>query len=198
MITFKDLRNLVGTTMGKALPTARALRESGIPVIVQATARDGKLTVYENGFYTYSTPSGTTVYAVDRYDSYDYDGGDLLTEEVLGGEDWRVWLLLEGEKRLEHNNNAREEGDHFSYSADTTERGDLRDPHDFVEDIENRDLVERMMDRLTEKQRQVMRMRYGEGMTQQKIASQLGISQQMIAKLLRSAKKKAEKFFIGL
>jgi len=189
MITFKDLRNLVGTTAGKALPTARALRESGIPIIVQAMARDGKLTVYENGFYTYSTPSGTTVYAVDRCHSNAHNSGDLLTEDILEGADWTVRLLLESEDRLEDNNNARE-GNHFSYSADTTERDDMRDPYNFVEDLENRDLVERMMARLTEKQRQIVLMYFIEKKNQQEIAEILSIRKQVVSRHVQAAIKK--------
>lgn len=192
--TYKALRNLVGATRDKVLPTARVLRDSGTPVIARAEVTDGSLTVYENGFYAYSTSSGTTVYAVDRCAEYAYEGGGVLPEEVFDDVGWAVRLMLAGEDRLEHNNNAREQGNHFSYSADTTERGDLRDPHDFVADIENRDLVERMVACLTEKQQRTVRMYFGEGMRQEDMAVHLGTSRQAVTKLIDSAKKKIRIF----
>jgi len=206
-ITFNALRGLVSTTTGKAsgkatdkatskaLPTARMLRESGVPIIAQATLKDATLTVYENGFCAYSTPIGTTVYAVDRCGDYTYDGGDHLPEEMFGEEDWMVRLLLEGEDRLEHNNDVRESGNHFSYSADTTERDDLRDPYDFVEDLVNRDLVERMLAHLTEKQRRVVRMCLLCGMTHQQAADCLGISKQAVTKQIGAAIERFQKIF---
>lgn len=196
--TFKALRGMVDATKGKVLPTARALRESGASVIASTEVADSSLTVYESGFYTYATPAGTTVYAVDRCDDYAYEGGDVVPDELFDDEDWAVRLLLFGEDRLEHNNDVRERGNHFSYSADTTERGDLRDPHDFVADLENRDLVERMMACLTEKQRRVVRMQFAEGLTHQQIADCLGIARQVATRRIESAIKKLTKksFFL--
>ena len=192
-ITFQMLRELVGSTKGLHLPTAKALRESGVPVVTQKEASDSSITVYENGFYTYHTPSGTTVYAVDRCGDYAYDGGDALAEAQIACEDWSVRLVLAGEDRLEHNNDAREQGNHFSYSHDATERSDLRDEHDFVEAFEHRDMVERMLDCLTEKQRQIVHLYFFEGLTQQQIQAQLGLSRGALLDRLNSAINKMKK-----
>ena len=151
--------------------------------------------MYENGFYTYHTPSGTTVYAVDRCGDYSYDGGDSLAEGQIACEDWTVRLVLAGEDRLEHNNDAREQGSHFSYSQDATERGDLRDAHDFVEALESRDMVERMLGCLTEKQRQIVHLHFFEGLTQRQIATTMGIRQQSVANQIDAVEKKLKKFF---
>ena len=189
------LRELVGSTKGLHLPTAKSLRESGVPVVALKEASDSAITVYENGFYTYHTPSGTTVYAVDRCGDYSYDGGDSLAEAQIACEDWTVRLVLAGEDRLEHNNDAREQGSHFSYSHDATERSDLRDAHDFVEAFESRDLVERMLDCLTDKQRQITSLYFFEGLTQQQIQSRLGLSRGALLDRLNSAINKMKKIF---
>lgn len=66
-ITLRALHELVEPTAGKRLPTAKALRESGCEVVASAeVGADGKLTVYQNGFYSYETHIGTTVFGVDR------------------------------------------------------------------------------------------------------------------------------------
>ena len=194
-ITFRKLRNMVGSTGGQALPTVKALRENRETVVVSAVAADSSLTVYESGFYTYTTPSGTTVYAVDRCVDYAYDGGDVLDMALFEDANWSVWLVLAGEDRLEHNNNVREQGNHYSYSADATEGADLRDPHDFVADIESRETMAEMLGCLTEKQRQVVRMRIVDGWTQEEIQQRLGLARGTLLDRLNSAMKKLRKNF---
>lgn len=194
-ITFRKLRNMVGSTEGQSLPTVKALRKTSETVIVSAVAADSSLTVYESGFYTYTTPSGTTVYAVDRCAEYVYDGGEVLDMAKFDDVDWSVRLVLAGEDRLEHNNNAREQGNHYSYSADAIEGTDLRDPHDFVADIESRETMAEMLGCLTEKQRQVVRMCFQEGMTQQEMANALGMRQQSLFDHIQAIKKKLKSFF---
>ena len=195
-LTLHALRGLVGSTKGQRLPTARALRESGDEIVVStAIGAGGQLVVYQNGFYIYQTETGATVYGVDRCEGYAYDGGEVLDMALFEDGDWAVRLLLAGEDRLEHNNNIREKGNHISYSADKTERGDLRDPHDFVADIESREAVEEMLGCLTDKQRKVVRMHFQEGMTQQETAMRLNMSQPMIIKHIRAIRRRLKKTF---
>ncbi|MDL2317950.1 sigma-70 family RNA polymerase sigma factor [Eubacteriales bacterium OttesenSCG-928-A19] len=195
-LTLQGLRRLVGSTRGKRLPTARALRENGDEIVASMIfGTDVQLIVYRNGFYIYETETGTTVYAVDRCEGYTYDGGETVDTAMFEDANWALCLVLAGEDRLEHNNNIREQGNHFSYSADTTERGDLRDPHDFVADIESREAVEDMLGCLTEKQRKVAQMHFQEGMTQQETAMRLNMSQPMIIKHIRAIRRRLKKTF---
>lgn len=191
--TLGELRRLVDRTAGKKIPTASALRESGIPVVAFAEVGDGALTVYKNGFFTYSVAGHTTVYAVDRCTGYAYDGGMALEVAFFENEEWTLRLMLAGEDRLMYNNNVREENRHFSYSGDVVEGQDLRDPHDFTLDLENRDMVERLLGVLTERQRQVVKMYFEADLTQQQIADRLGIKRRTIGDSLEAAMGKLKR-----
>lgn len=191
--TLRDLRAHILPTQGLPLPSAKALRESDCMVIATAmVGQDGELAVYQNGFFLYHASGRTTVGAVDRCGGYAYDGGDRLEEASFEDVEWTVRLVLEGEERLEHNNDKRH-GNTYSYSGDAVERGDLRDSFDLAVMVANRDLLERALGCLTEKQREIVELRFVEGMTQQEIGERLKLSQQAVAKHLRLATDKLKR-----
>lgn len=195
--SLRELRAQISTTNGKPLPTAKALRESGSMVVASASiGRDGELCVYQNGFFLYKAAGRVTVGAVDRCDGYVYDGGDELDATLFEDAEWTVRLMLEGEGRLEHNNEKRH-GNTFSYSGDTVEGSDLRDSFDLAALVADRDLLERALCCLTEKQRQAVELRFVNGLTQQEIGVRLGCSQRAIAYLLEAAMRKMKKCLLG-
>lgn len=194
-ITFRDLKALVGSTRGLALPTAKALREGGETVLEAAMGADAWLRVYRSGFYTYETPAGTTVYAVDRCAGYEYENGDCLAPQWFEEEDWAVRLALSAEDRLERNQRRKEEEGRFSYSADVTEGKDLRDPQDFTVALDSREQVERMLAILTEKQRQAVHMYFYQGLSQREIAGVMGIQKQAVSRHIQAAMEKLKNCF---
>jgi RNA polymerase sigma factor (sigma-70 family) len=185
--TLGELRRLVDTTAGKKIPTASALRESGVPVVALAEVGNGVLTVYKNGFFTYSVAGHTTVYAVDRCTGYAYDGGMALGVAFFENEEWTLRLMLAGEDRLEHNGNRREEKPHgFSLDEEGSDRG-WGDGVDFTLRIEDRDTVNRMLPMLTDRQRQIVEMYFVQGLTQQQIADYLMIRKQVVCRHIQAA-----------
>ena len=112
-MTLKELKNKIERTMGKALPTAAYLR-AGNSRLVASCELDGgtKLSVYQNGFALYQTIGGSTVFRVDYCGGYTYFGRTEqteLSEDSFADTDWWVRLLMEGEDRLTHNRNIKEE-----------------------------------------------------------------------------------------
>ncbi|MEA5015034.1 MAG: sigma-70 family RNA polymerase sigma factor [Candidatus Limiplasma sp.] len=200
-ITFRDLKALVGSTRGLALPTAKVLRESGEMALEAMVGAGIRLRVYRSGFYTYETSAGTTVYAVDRCAGYEYENGDYLASQWFEEEDWVVRLALSAEDRLERNQRRKEEEGRFSYSGDAAEGKDLWGPQDFTATLESREQVEGMLAILTEKQRQAIQLCILQQLPQMEAARQLGISQPMVAKHLSAAiarlKKENLKSFEG-
>ncbi len=59
-----------------------------------------------------------------------------------------------------------------------------------VEQVENRDLLERAMSQLTDTERQVLGMRYGDSLSQAETARRMGSSQMQISRLERKALRK--------
>ena len=194
-ISLRELCGLVERTAGKKLPTARALRESGEVVVASAkVGADGELMVYQSGFYTYRAAGCTTVYAVDRCSGYAYDGGEALDAAFFEDKEWTLSLMLAGEDRLEHNGNRREEKPRgFSLDEESSDRG-WGDGVDFTSRIEDRDMVDRMLRLLTRRQRQVVELYFVQGLTQQQIASKLGISRPVVAKQLTAAQRRMKDF----
>lgn len=191
-ITLRALREMVGATIGKPLPTAKALRESEESIIASIpVGRDGLLTVYKNGFYIYKTDVGSTVYAVDRCANYAYDGGDVL---ALDDENWALHLVIKGEDRLEHNNDVRE-GEHFPYGDNIVDRHTLPGQGDFVDAVLERDQIERLLGCLTDKQRLVVQMYFFEGMKQEAIACRLKITQRAVSYALNASVKRIKKLY---
>lgn len=194
-ITFRDLKALVGSTRGLALPTAKALRESAEMALEEAVGSDAWLRVYRSGFYTYETPVGTTVYAVDRCAGYEYENGDCLDSQWFEEEDWVVRLALSAEDRLERNQRRKEEEGRFSYSGDAAEGKDLRDPQDFTVALDSREQVERMLAILTEKQRQAVQMYFFQGLSQREIAGVMGMQKQVVSRHIQAAMEKLKNCF---
>ena len=193
-ISLRELCGLVEKTAGKKLPTARALRESGIPVVVRAEIGvSGELTVYQNGFYTYRVAGCTTVYAVDRCAGYSYDSGEALDAAFFEDEEWTLRLMLTGEDRLMHNGNRREEKPR-AFSLD--EKGanwDRSDGIDFTACVADRDAAARLLSHLTVKQRQVAERYFIAGQTQEAIQQELGISRGAFLDRLNGAIKKLQR-----
>lgn len=192
--TLRELRGKITSTGNQLLPTAKALRESDSPVVAVMISCDVELTVYRNGFFLYKASGRVTVGAVDRCGGYVYDGGDALDASAFDDSDWTVRLTLEGEQRLEHNNDKRNSNT-YSYSNDAVELGDLRDSFDLEAMAMERDLLERALGCLTDKQRQVVELRCFEGLTQTEVAQRLSISHQAVGYLEKAALAKVRKNF---
>lgn len=195
--SLRTLRTLVRSTGNNPLPTAKALRESGIQVVADASVgQEGQLTVYENGFYTYRTELGTTVFAVDRCAGYEYGEGDVLDAELLEDADWTVLLSMKGEDRLERNNNVREKNKQLPCHEGSVDPEELPDAHDFVTDWLGIELVDQMLSCLTEKQQRVVRMYFLQGMTQEEIQRTLKISRGAFLDRMNGALKKIKNSFL--
>ena len=81
-ITFKTLRSMVRSTIGKNKPTPKYLRENEEPVAVSA---DGSMAVYPSGFVTYKSVTGSTVVNLAECGSYTYtfDGGKMVCRRSI-------------------------------------------------------------------------------------------------------------------
>jgi RNA polymerase sigma-B factor len=64
---------------------------------------------------------------------------------------------------------------------------DVRDDDVGFVAVERRDLVERLLDRLEPREREIVELRFVENLTQSEIAQRIGLSQMHVSRLLRSA-----------
>jgi RNA polymerase sigma factor (sigma-70 family) len=160
-------------------------------------AADSVLAVYENGFALYEAGSGKTVFHADYCGGYTYfthTGQKLLDEEFFLGKEWWVRLLLEGEDRLTHNRNVRNERNEVFCSQGETEWGDMEDARsDLLGAIIRQELLAEAYSLMTPKQKEIVDLYYLEQLNLHEIAERLGISFQAVFSSLSDTKKKIQK-----
>ena len=110
-ITLRELKTKIDTVVEKKLPTFKTLMEKEPMAVAQTMVNGAKLTAYENGYAVYEVDGSHTVMAVDRCNDYRYDFTDgtyeVIPAETFEDVEWSVRLLMEGERRMEHNLNKR-------------------------------------------------------------------------------------------
>ena len=110
-ITLRELKTKIDTVVEKKLPTFKTLMEKEPVAVAQTMVNGAKLTAYENGYAVYEVDGSHTVMAVDRCNDYRYDFTDgtyeVIPAETFEDVEWSVRLLMEGERRMEHNLNKR-------------------------------------------------------------------------------------------
>jgi RNA polymerase sigma factor (sigma-70 family) len=212
-LTFRQFKALLPGTEGQKLPTVKALRESDIRVLAIVETKDGVLTVFCNGFFMYETKSGhATVYAVDRCANIVLspvkDGTlNALDENTLDDCPWPKVLEFAANERIVSNANRDVERQEVLSLDAVDEDRDMRlmiHPEFETRLEEEESLMEESeklraaLAKLTNRQREIIRLYYFDGMTQENIASRLEISQQATSKALKQAYQKIKDVFSAL
>lgn len=144
--------------------------------------------------------------AVDRCNDYRYDFTDgtyeVIPAETFEDVEWSVRLLMEGERRMEHNLNKRvADSENVSLECDGSDWSaavmvDFLD-EDNAEMLADRELrrLYAAMSRLTERQTEVIQLYFYKSMTLQEIAEELGITKPAVHYAMKGALKKIRKSF---
>ena len=192
-ITLRELKTKIDTVVEKKLPTFKTLMEKEPVAVAQTMVNGAKLTAYENGYAVYEVDGSHTVMAVDRCNDYRYDFTDgtyeVIPAETFEDVEWSVRLLMEGERRMEHNLNKRV-ADSENVSLDFLDE----DNAEMLADRELRRLYA-AMSKLTERQTEVIQLYFYKGMTLQEIAEELGITKPAVYYAMKGALKKMRKSF---
>ena len=173
MLTLKELKKMVNLTESNGrVPTARQLMESGEEVIVkEILSRETAISVYANGFVLYRAGKHYTVFSIEDCGTYGYesvkDAAQIYEASFFDNENWYVRLIMEAEDRLERGNNEE----------------------DILESMAKDDLIKRMMEKLNERQRDIVYLFYFEQWRQQDIADHFGVSQQSVSDMIRRVLK---------
>lgn len=195
-ITFAQLREMVRSTVGMKLPTAKALRNGNARIVVRCELQEEVyLTAYDNGFVLYETPSGNTVLRLDNCKDYIYvtqKKNEHLAKETFDDMHWSVRVMLEGEDRLSHNNQEAWKRKAEPYDSLSIEY--LKDTNAGVlEQIIRNEQMERLMMELTQHQREVFTLYYICGYKLREIAAYYRVSHQAISISLECGRKKLKK-----
>lgn len=213
-LTFAQLKAMVPGTkeMGK-LPSYKKLMEMKPEVLLAAEDGELMVTVYSNGYYTASRNGYVTVYSVDRCSSIEYrfDDGSSMTvpESEYADGSWLMPLSLVADHRLEHSADCRADYQ-AEFTADTigTERRselsvpdyatqmELQELEDLLEKIHQKRLwlLEEAMQKLTDRQSQIVELYFRQGLSQRQVAAELGVANTTVQSALEGAVKKLKKY----
>ena len=209
IVTLRDLKDTLPATNGMHLPTAKQLREHDQLFLFQPLY-DGDLHVFTSGFAVYRAGKHTAVLRVDRVSTYFYEFATTDKPISLDDQPWATALTLAAEKRMEDFQADRLSRRCVGFADDyDDEDSEDRRPSDAkvlagTDDVEETvacrmdDRMKKLLDCLTARQRQVVTMYYIDQRTQQQIANELGISQQVVDRLIKAGiqnMKKSQNYF---
>ena len=209
IVTLRDLKNMLPSTNGKRLPNVKQLREHDQLFLFQPLY-DGELHVFTSGFAVYRAGRHTAVLRVDRVSTYFYEFATTDKPISLDDQPWATALTLAAEKRMEDFQADRLSRRCVGFADDyDDEDSEDRKPSDAkvlagTDDVEETvacrmdDRMKKLLDCLTARQRQVVTMYYIDQRTQQQIANELGISQQVVDRLIKAGiqnMKKSQNYF---
>ena len=199
-VTYGEIKNALPSTGNIKIPGINQLRKTA-KMIVHKETDSGIIEIYDNGFFTFEECGHVTVYGVDRCERPStYNSSEKYIN--LDIYPWDIILEAAGAARLSHNFESREEYQ-AEISIDAPEsinnlslsvRPEYEVREEEEEQAEQHQIkmkkMKKYLDKLTEKQKMILRMAYGEGLTQEQIAKKMGISRWTVREQLSSIKRK--------
>ena len=198
MREFRELKEAVGKTTGKRLPTAKELRECGADVLFMFEHGDVTITVYLNGFFVYECYGKETVFAVDRCREIIYKTPDgeimRLKEKEFSDGPCIVPLLIRGDDRIVSNIDRYERyWTEFSMNEIDDRWKESEGSQSAEDELLHQESLERIiaeMKSLTQRQRDVVRLYCCEGMSQYEIADVLHLKRTSVQYALNTGMKR--------
>ncbi len=192
MLTLQELKQIADIPKrGNRIPTAKYLKGNETVVEKKRLGVDAEITAYQNGYVLYQVGRHFTVFPLHSCGSYLYISNShmaSLSGSVFENEMWYVRLALEGEDRLNRNQEERERDKTVSYSAVSEEWNVMEDAGlPIQEQIEKRETIEEVLQLLTERQRMVVIRFFLQEKTQRQISKELGISSPAVSTILSQA-----------
>ena len=202
MLTLKELKKIVKVAdMEKRIPSVKSLKEHKV-VVKEMINADTTISVYDHGYVLYTAGNQSTVFPLHSCDDYEYVSvtGDNkeFNKEFFDNENWYIRLLMEAEDRMAYSQSKISTNHGVFSNSDVTDDAEIMrgSSKDFVDDVIDREILNALIQELTERQKTVLNLVYFEEMRQQDVADYLGIKQQSVNDLLNRAlktmKKKAE------
>ena len=213
--TYTELKVLVPDATSIHTPDGKVLiNDSDQKVLISVEEDGGIVTVYENGFFTFQDDLGRpTARAVHNCSTMYFPTAEgrfeSVSEDVFGNMPFAVVLAHFGERNIEDQiakQNARKQavsvdGEHkVTKELQTPDFSDaLCDALDGTKPEKTRrqrmiEAVPEVLGKLTEKQKEVVELYYGENLTEEQIAQRIGISRDSVHDRIEGAEKKFKKF----
>ncbi len=211
VLTYGELKALVGSTKGMEVPRAETLlKEPEEEILFHTVRREMEITVFRKGYVLFGKERRYTSFGLDSCSFHSVEEEEVngktvwrnLTPDssLLQDASWELPVFMAGEERLAHNREKREDyHTGFHLNGEDFRLGEEREEEDEITKC-----VREAMESLTDRQREVFLLRYDRtgkiGMKEKEIAELLGISQQGVQHSLELCKKKFGSilFLVGL
>lgn len=204
MFTLKELKNMVKQAgNAKRVPSRKGILQSDSKIVVsKSIGYQAKIEIYDNGYVMYTVGRYCTVFPLHFSSAYRYGTVSdtlYLSEEDMENEVWYVRLVLEGEDRIAHNQNNRQDARIVSYSGIGEDWKVLGTRMSLLEEMLEHEkeecTEEKVLSLLTEKQRYVVKRQYMDHARQEEISEELGVSQQAVSDMSKKAKRRLERHY---
>lgn len=212
-MTLRELMNSVDRAPSvEIVPSVVRMMKEGSPVAASKKMGQGlEITVFKNGYVIYQDDEYMTVFPLhicrDYVEKDVMDGEHLIPFEVFADQPWQVRVFMEGDQRIVHNRNSRRfyareisyEGMIDDLGEDTVEDKWGRDPlsrmvEDFIRNEET-EILQRNLDRLTEKQLFILMQCVVKGRLHSDVARELGTTRMNVSNILRKSIRKLRTYY---
>jgi RNA polymerase sigma factor (sigma-70 family) len=197
-LSLRNLRAMLPNTKGVEHPSETWFRENPNEIMFQDFCADGKITVYTNGFYTYTEDGGEhlSILRVDGFSRLRYDFADktcgIVEEADYLDSSFLVALYVNGKNQWDRNAMKRAAYRHGYYlendSSDWGEEAMVPSAEEECitteEKKEQRAIIRRVFSTLTKRQKEIVRLHFMNGVSQTEIANRLGIAQPYVYRVL--------------
>ena len=197
-LSFKELRALIDKQTSGKLPKAQTLKNSDEEILISFQGA----TVYKSGFFLFEENGNSTVFVLDNFRFVQKDEENYYQQNELDELDWFIPVLLLGTSRIDENKSDWV-WHHTDYYFDDEEHLEKDEPFtSFEEDLfkryekeEHVNLLHDSIKYLSPREQDVINCKLAGMEDQSEIADFLGVSQQRVSDLQRSAIKKFQKIF---
>ena len=197
MLTLRELKKMVKPVErnGK-MPTAKSLKESGVDVVVKEKIdRETEISVYANGYVLYQIGNRYTVFPLMDCDVYEYEmlsgNPKVYDASFFDNENWYVRLIMEGEDRMERNQEKiKTNHKTISYDRLIEECGELLGSNENLQErVIHNVLICDLFTHLSRRQMEAVYLFYIEEWKQKDISEYFGVSQQSVSEMIKRALK---------
>ena len=209
-LTFGELRKMLPEIGdGERVPRPETLVKDLRDRFLEAAEEDFSVRIYSNGICLYQEGNGISAYAVSQCATLVFPSVSAEYEAEIQTDDmqWFPPLIVMGQERVSHNLDSGEEYRVLRFEAGIPAELTPYTP-DFVvetspeEEYENyrrklrnlHDELRRVTRCMTERQKEVFFLRYGQGLKLEEIAVRLGIRRSSVFDTLRGADRKVNRY----
>lgn len=219
-ISFKELKNIMPSTkVYKSVPGVVELQKMHVEKYASYEMYEAEVNVYLNGFVSYKSHGHTTVFGIDRWNHIEYksvyeEGSDPIFKDVtvdlkeIEDREYTLAIFVIGEERIQNNIDCKNEYyEEFYLDNDGNDWCEGSHVPDFVEELEcfeerikrenleaeNINLLLKGSAKLTERQKEVLKLLLENDLNHTKVSKILGTSQANISDIKSAAIKKLQK-----